>query len=90
MRALFVGGVVDNNEVDLDGTEPPRHYPPETGSGQARYQLHAVGKQDDTVVYALYGAPDLAAEEVMRVSNERDYARRFDATDEQRLSLIHI
>ncbi|WP_101926296.1 MULTISPECIES: hypothetical protein [Luteimonas] len=83
MRALFVGGVVDNNELDLDGPEPPKHYPPETGSGQPRYRLHAVGKQDDTVVYAIYGAPDVATDEVLRVSNERDYARRFDATDEQ-------
>lgn len=83
MRALFVGGVVDNNELDLDGTEPPTHYPPETGSGQPRYRLHAIGKRDDAVVYAVYGAPDVATDEVLRVSNERDYARRFEATDEQ-------
>ena len=36
MRALFVGGLIDNSELDLDGKEPPRHYPPETGSGQSR------------------------------------------------------
>ena len=34
MRALFVGGVIDNGELDLDVSEPPIHYPPETGSGQ--------------------------------------------------------
>ena len=32
------------------------------------------------VVYAVYGAPDLADDAVMRVAEERDYARRFSAT----------
>jgi len=80
MRALFVGGPVDNSELDIDGHEPPLHYPPDTGSGQPRYRLHQFGRQDGTVVYAVYGAPELADEEVRRVSGERDYARRFSAT----------
>ena len=83
MRLLFVGGVVDNNELDLDGKEPPKHYPPETGSGQPRYRLHAIGRKSDVAVYAVYGAPDTSTEEVLRVSAERDYARRFEVTDEQ-------
>lgn len=79
IRALFVGGTVDNSELDLDGAEPPLHYPPNTGAGQSRYRLHLVGKQHDATVYAVYGAPDLADEEVLRVAGERDYARRFEA-----------
>lgn len=82
MRALFVGGVIDNNELDLDGTEPPVHYPPETGSGQSRYRLHAVGRSGDAVAYAVYGAPDVPTEEVQRVSGEREYARRFGVSSE--------
>ena len=81
MRALFVGGNVDNSELDLDGKEPPKHYPPNTGSGQARYALHQVGRQDDAVVYAVYGAPGLPVDEVRRIADERDYARRFSATE---------
>ena len=76
MRALFVGGVIDNRELDMDG-EPPVHYPPETGSGQSRYRLQAVGRGDDGVACAVYGAPDFDRDEVMRISEERDYARRF-------------
>lgn len=80
MRALFVGGVIDNNELDLDGAHaPPTHYPPATGSGQSRYRLHAVGRTADDITCAVYGAPDLDPEEVMRISDERAYARRFDA-----------
>jgi hypothetical protein len=32
------------------------------------------------VAYAVYGAPDLADDEVTRVAEERAYARRFEAT----------
>jgi len=78
MRALFVGGVIDNGELDLDGGEPPMHYPPETGSGQSRYRLQAVGRNDAGIACAVYGAPDFDRTEVMRVSDERDYARRFE------------
>jgi hypothetical protein len=81
MRALFIGGVVDNTEVDMSG-EPPLHYPPRTGSGQSRYRLHQIGRQDDTVVYAVYGAPDLPDALVERIASERGYARRFDARAE--------
>lgn len=83
MRALFVGGTVDNTEIDLDGSEPPLHYPPDTGSGQARYRLHQLGKQGETVVYAVYGAPGLDETAVRRVAEERDYARRFSAQVQQ-------
>ncbi|TWG89758.1 hypothetical protein L599_000400000690 [Luteimonas sp. J16] len=79
MRALFVGGTIDNSELDLEGSEPPRHYPPETGSGQSRYRLHALGRRDGTVVCAVYGAPDLDRAEVLRVSDERGHGRRFGA-----------
>lgn len=78
MRALFVGGVIDNNELDLEGGDPPRNYPPETGSGQSRYRLQAVGRGNGGIACAIYGAPDLDADEVLRISGERAYARRFD------------
>lgn len=79
MRALFVGGPVDNSELDIEGDTPPTHYPPDTGSGQSRYRLQQVGRRGDAVVYAVYGAPDSADDEVIAIADERDYARRFDA-----------
>lgn len=79
MRALFVGGTVDNSELDLSVAEPPLHYPPDTGAGKSRYRLHHVGKRDKTIVYAVYAAPDLADEEVRRVAEERSYRQRFSA-----------
>ena len=80
MRALFVGGAVDNSELDMDGTSPPKHYPASTGGGQPRYSLPHVGERDGVVAYAVYAAPGLADSEVERVAQERDYARRFEAT----------
>lgn len=81
MRALFVGGVVDNSEMDLEGSHPPVHYPEDTCGGHSRYRLHQVGHgADGSVAYAVYGAPDLADDEVARVAEERAYARRFEAT----------
>jgi len=83
MRALFVGGVVDNSEMDLEGAQPPVHYPEDTGGGHSRYRLHQVGKQaDGAVAYAVYGAPDMADHEVARIADERAYARRFEAEPE--------
>ncbi|MFG3448761.1 MULTISPECIES: hypothetical protein [unclassified Stenotrophomonas] len=83
MRALFVGGVVDNSEMDLEVTQPPVHYPEDTGGGHSRYRLHQVGKlPDGAVAYAVYGAPGLADDEVARIADERAYARRFDAEPE--------
>lgn len=79
MRALFVGGTVDNSELDLDG-EPPAHYPENTGAGLPRYRLHQVGQRNGTTAYAVYGAPEMEDEEIERIANERDYARRFKAT----------
>lgn len=81
MRALFVGGTVDNSELDMARDVPPAHYPENTGAGLSRYNLHHVGRErDDSIAYAVYAAPDLADEEVRRISDERDYARRFEAT----------
>jgi hypothetical protein len=82
MRALFIGGSVDNSELDLEHDEAPQHYPPNTGAGRARYRLHHVGRKDAAAVYAVYAAPDLADAEINRVAIERDYARRFSATVE--------
>ena len=36
MRALFVGGLVDNSELDMDGRAPPDHYPADNGDGRPR------------------------------------------------------
>ena len=79
IRALFVGGTIDNSELDLDAIEPPVHYPAQTGNGVPRYRLQAVGWQDGGIACAVYGAPDLDAAEVLRISGERAHARRFDA-----------
>lgn len=82
MRALFVGGMVDNSELDLDGDAPPVHYPENGGGGQSRYRLSRLGRDHaDAVVYAVYAAPGLADEEVQRVAGERRYAHRFDAVE---------
>jgi hypothetical protein len=80
MRALFVGGTVDNSEMEMPQSVPPIHYPENTGAGLPRYQLHHVGRNDGDIAYAVYAAPDLADEEVQRVAHERGYARRFAAT----------
>jgi len=81
MRALFVGGVVDNSEMDMDEGQAPVHYPPDSGGGQPRYRLHQLGMRGDgSVAYAVYGAPDIADAEVRRIADERNYARRFEAT----------
>lgn len=78
MRALFIGGTVDNSELDLAPGEPPQRWPA-GGQGPQRYRLHHLGERDDEPVYAVYAAPDLPDEYVMRVAAERDYARRFHA-----------
>ncbi len=79
MRALFIGGAIDNSEFDLDRTQPPRHYPDNTGSGHPRYRLHHVGRRDDRVAYAVYAPAELADSEIERIAAERDYSRRFQA-----------
>jgi len=79
MRALFIGGLVDNSELDLDGAQPPTHYPENTGGGRSRYRLHHIGRRDGAVAYAVYAAPEMADDEVERIAEERDYARRFSA-----------
>ena len=80
MRALFVGGTVDNSELDMDG-EPPTHYPENTGAGRPRYRLHQVGQREDGIAYVVYAAPEMDSDEVERIADERDYARRFSATE---------
>ena len=77
MRALFVGGTVDNSELDLTGAQPPAHYPENSGSGQSRYRLHHTGTRGNEVVYAVYAAPDSDDGAVQRIAEERQYARRF-------------
>ena len=84
MRALFVGGSVDNSELDLEGDTPPVNYPPSTGNGQSRYRLREVGRQRGRAIYAVYAAPSLSGEEVARVIAERDYPRRFGISDQDR------
>ena len=80
MRALFVGGVVDNSEMDLDELTPPLHYPENTGSGRPRYRLQLVGEhRNGHPLYAIYGSPELSFAEVERIAEERGYARRYDA-----------
>ena len=83
-RAHFVGGDVDNSELDLDGRgTPPLHYPESTGGGRPRYRLHHVGRRGDAeIAYAVYAAPEMADPDVERISDERDYSRRFDAQPE--------
>ena len=81
IHALFVGGTIDNGEPDPHGKEPPQRYPPDTGGGQSRYRLHSIGRREDEIVYAVYGGPDIAHDDVQRVSEEREYARRFEASE---------
>lgn len=80
MRALFIGGTIDNSEVDIEG-EPPVHYPENTGAGRPRYRLFEVGRREGAFAYAVYAAPEMNAETVQSVTNERDYARRFSADE---------
>lgn len=79
MRALFIGGTVDNSELNLDSPQPPRHYPENGGGGQSRYRLHHVGWREGDVAYAVYAAPEMADAEIQRVVRERAYPRRFNA-----------
>lgn len=80
MRALFIGGTIDNSELDIDG-EPPVHYPENTGAGRPRYRLYQVGKRDGATAYAVYAAPEMDEQQVSKIADERDYARRFSATE---------
>ena len=83
MRALFVGGTVDNSELDLEGDAPPLRYPPESGGRVTRYRLHQVGQREGETAYAVYADPDMATGEVDRIVEERAYARRFEAAPAQ-------
>jgi hypothetical protein len=78
MRAFFIGGTVDNSELDMSGRAPPPHYPPDTGSGVTRYALHRAEERDGECLYAVYAAPDLAPGDVERIFDERGYGRRFE------------
>jgi hypothetical protein len=78
-----VGGVVVFRVLGVVGGVGAVHYPEDTGGGHSRYRLHQVGKQaDGAVAYAVYGAPDMADDEVARIADERAYARRFEAEPE--------
>jgi len=77
MRALFIGGTVDNSELDMEGRTPPVNYPPDGGMAHGRYRLFEVGSSGGEPVYAVYAAPGLAPDAVARVIDERDYPRRF-------------
>jgi hypothetical protein len=77
MRALFVGGPVDNTEIDLEPGDPPQNYPDKRSGGHSAYRLHRVGPRGQRPSYAVYAAREMADEEIERVCTERDYARRF-------------
>jgi hypothetical protein len=79
MRALFVGGTVDNSELDLDPTEAPQHYPTEAAGRARRYDLYEIGRRDGEAVYAVYAAAGMPHDEVERIIAERQYPRRFNA-----------
>lgn len=79
MRALFIGGTVDNSELDLMDATPPQRYPA-GGSGHSRYRLHHVAQRDADAVYAVYASPEMSDAQVLKVVAERDYARRFGIT----------
>jgi len=81
MRALFVGGPVDNSELDLPAqAPPPASYPEASGSGRSRYKLYCVGCRGEEQVYAVYAAPELDGEQVEQVIAERRYPQRFAET----------
>jgi hypothetical protein len=77
MRALFVGGTVDNSE--LDPAEAPQHYPTEAAGRAARYDLSEIGRREGEAVYAVYAAAGMPPDEVERIIVERQYPRRFNA-----------
>jgi hypothetical protein len=80
MRAFFVGGPIDNSELDLDPAgPPPANYPPNTGSGMHRYRLQRAVQRDGQVLYVVYAPPEMSAAEVDRVVSERRYEGRFAA-----------
>jgi len=80
MRALFVGGTVDNSEMDLDASEAPKFYPYQPGGElRAQYRLFEVGQHGKQPAYVVYAAVDMDDAEVERIIDERDYPRRFDA-----------
>lgn len=78
MRVFFVGGLVDNSELDLEiSGSPPANYPPDTGSGRQRYRLVQAEQRNGRSLYAIYAPPELDPAEVQRIVQERNYAGRF-------------
>jgi hypothetical protein len=78
MKAFFVGGITDNSELDLDGPQPPAHYPDRTGSGVHRYRLHSSVERDGQPLFAVYAPPEMDDAEVERIVAERRYRQRFE------------
>jgi hypothetical protein len=81
MRALFVGGTVDNSELDLEPTEAPKHYPTDAAGRSRRYDLFEIGKRGGEAVYAVYASSGMPEDEVERITEEREYPRRFGVDD---------
>lgn len=86
MRALFIGGPVDNSELDLPAdADPPASYPESSGSGRPRYKLHRVGQRGTEAVFAVYAAPELTADAIEQVISERRYRQRFGETESRKV-----
>ncbi len=85
MRLLFVGGTVDNSELDLeDEAALTKYYPLDSeGRSRAQYRLFEIGRDDGAIHYAVYAALDLADEEIERIIEERQYPRRFQASERE-------
>jgi hypothetical protein len=81
MRALFIGGTVDNSELDLELNEAPRNYPTDSAGRTPRYSLYEVGKREGEPVYAVYASPEMGEDEIERIIDERQYVRRFGVAD---------
>lgn len=79
MCVLFVGGVVDNSEMDLEGNYLLVYYFEDIGGGYLCYWLYQVGKiVDGIVVYVVYGVLDMVDDEVGRIVDECVYVCCFE------------
>lgn len=77
MKAIFVGGRVDNSVIDLGKrATAPAEYPEGSGD-RAAYRLHREARDGDQVAYAIYEAVGMNHGEAARIVAERAYERRF-------------